>query len=154
MSNTPNQEVGMKLRVAAAILSHLTLTLPLFAFQAALKAANPAEAAYLSYVAAWKSKDLTLLDKVIARDYMTLNGQKKVSTKSDEIEEAKTSPAYDTMRVDEIHSLVVGDTAVISALLTVAGISEGKPYTVQVRDLATFLRRNGSWQLVADQSAS
>jgi ketosteroid isomerase-like protein len=58
------------------------------------------------------------------------------------------------MQVDEIHSLVVGDAAVISALLTVAGTDGGKAYKVQVRDLATFLKRDGRWQLVADQSAN
>lgn len=144
----------MKVRVVAAAWFCLTMALPSFAFQEMPKAHNAAEAAYYDYVSAWKSKDLSRLDKVIAKDYMTLNGQKKVSTKASEIEEAKTSPAYGTMRVDEIHSLVVGDTAVISALLTVAGTSEGEPYKVQVRDLATFLRRNGNWQLIADQSAS
>lgn len=94
------------------------------------------------------------LDAVIAEEYMTLNGEKKVAHKSNEMAEAKTSPAYDVMQVDEIHSLIVGDTAVISALLTVAGTDGGKAYKVQVRDLATFIKRAGHWQLIADQSAS
>lgn len=123
-------------------------------FGEAIRPSNEAEKAYLQYVAAWKAKDLSTLDAVIASDYMTLNGEKKVAHKSNEMEEAKNSPAYDVMQVDEIHSVVVGDTAVISALLTVAGTDGGKSYKVQVRDLATFVKRNGRWQLLADQSAS
>ena len=125
-----------------------------YSFASPSQAGNGAESAYFQYVAAWKAKNLPALDAVIADDYMTLNGQKKVSHKSDEIEEAKTSPAYDEMQIDEIHSLVVGNTAVVSSLLTVAGSDGGKAYKVQVRDLATFLKRNGHWQLIADQSAN
>lgn len=123
-------------------------------FAEPVKASNGAEEAYMRYVAAWKAKDLHALDAIIAKDYMTLNGEKKIAHKSNEMEEAKSSPAYDVMQVDEIHSLVVGDAAVISALLTVAGTDGGKAYKVQVRDLATFLKRDGHWQLVADQSAN
>ena len=133
----------------------------LIAFSSALTLAqapvvpnNSAERAYLDYVAAWKAKDLPALEAVIADDYMTLNGDKKISHKSDELQEAKSSPAYDTMHVDDIHSVVVNDTAVVSSLLTVAGTASGKAYRVQVRDLATFVRRNGHWQLLADQSAT
>ena len=143
----------MKLRLAATI-SAFTLLSTFISAQTAVVPANGAERAYLDYVAAWKAKNLPALVSVIADDYMTLNGEKKVSHKSDELEEARSSPAYDVMQVDEIHSVVVKDTAVISTLLTVSGTAGGKAYRVQVRDLATFVQRNGQWQLLADQSAS
>ena len=132
----------------------LALSSTLTFAQAPIAPHNGAERAYMDYVAAWKAEDLPALEAVIADDYMTLNGEKKVSHKADELQEAKSSPAYDSMHVDDIHSVVVNDTAVVSSLLTVAGTASGKAYHVQVRDLATFVRRNGHWQLLADQSAS
>ena len=144
----------MKQAAHAIAIALLALSGTLANAAAPVTPGNDAERAYLSYVAAWKAKDIPALSLVIADDYMTLNGEKKLAHKANELDEAKSGPSYDIMQVDEIHSTLVDNTAVISALLTVAGTADGKAYRVQVRDLATFLKRHGHWQLIADQSAS
>lgn len=141
----------MKTLAAGLLLAGCIFTFP---HTSSAQSGNGAESAYRQYIAAWKGKDIPALDALIADDYMTLNGQKKVAHKRDELDEARASPAYEAMEVNEIHSLLIGNTAVVSALLTVAGSEGGKPYKVQVRDLATFLNRGGRWQIIADQSAN
>ncbi len=114
---------------------------------------NEPETAYLQYVAAWKAKDFATLNRVIADDYSTLNGEGKLANKAAELAEAKSDEPYSQMEVVELHSHLIGTTAVLSGVLTVAGTSSGKPYTARARFLATLIQRNGKWQIVADESA-
>jgi ketosteroid isomerase-like protein len=108
----------------------------------------------LKYVSAWKAKDIPSLDRLIADDYMTLNGESKLANKQSELAEAKDDPPYDRMDVLEIHSLIRGNTAVVTGILQADGKSAGgKPFSAKARFLATLLKRNGQWQLVADQSS-
>lgn len=58
------------------------------------------------------------------------------------------------MQVDEIHSLIVHNTAVISGIVSAAFTDKtGKQVSVRVRVLATLLRRHGRWQIVAEESS-
>ena len=115
---------------------------------------NEPEKAFLAYVDATRTKNLAMLDRLIADDYMTLNGNNRVADKQSELEETKENPRFNTMQVDEIHSRIVKGTAVISAIITAAYTSSaGKPVQARVRVLATLLKRHGQWQIIADESA-
>jgi len=110
--------------------------------------------AYRNYVAAWKAKDITTLQKLIADDYMTLDPAGKVSTKDQEIASAKSDPTYDEMVVDDIHTRLLEATAIVCGRLLAKGRGgDGKPFSVRVRFLAVLVKRSGQWQLIADQSA-
>ena len=115
---------------------------------------NDPEKTFAAYVEATRTKDIPVLTKVIADDYMTINGDNKLATKKSEIEEAKQNPSFDKMQLDEVHSLVIGGTAVVSGIISAAYTNRaGKPIEAKVRVLATLLKRRGVWQIVADESA-
>ncbi len=119
-----------------------------------ITAANDAEATYLRYLEASKNKDTGALSALIADDYSTLNGRGKLTTKADEISEVKSGPAFDSLTVTQLHSHIVGDTAVISCSLAITAHQNGSDLNVNARELAVLLKRNGRWQLVADESAT
>jgi ketosteroid isomerase-like protein len=105
-------------------------------------------------VEAWKSKDLTGLQHVIADDYMALNSENKVSSKENEIATAKSDPVWNQMTVDEIHTHIVGKTAVASGLISAQGQrADGSAFNAKARFLAVLVKRDGRWQLLATESA-
>ena len=111
--------------------------------------------AYKAYVQAWKTKDLSALQKLIADDYMAVNSQGEMSTKEIELGFAKTDRAYDEMAVDDIHSRVWGNTAIVTGLISAQGKStDGQAFAARVRFLAALVKRHGAWQLVATESAA
>ncbi len=134
-----------------------TLFLLLWVTQAVaepVQAHNEPEQVYLRYVDATRTGNLSALETCIANDYQTINGQNNLATKKDGLAEAKENPAFNTMQVDEIYSLIVHNTAVISGVVSAAFTNKaGKQVSVRVRVLATLLHRHGQWQIVADESS-
>ncbi len=134
-----------------AALSIMILAVPP-AFTRSANDDESVQAAYKAYIQAWKSKDLIALQQLIAEDYMAMNSENQVATKADEIAGAKADLHWDEMMVDEIHTHVLGNSAIASGLLSARGKrADGSDLTVKVRFLAVLERRNGTWQLAADQ---
>ena len=114
-----------------------------------------AQQAYQAYVKAWKLKDLVALRNLISDDYMAVNFEGKVSDKENEITTAKADPEWLAMTVDEIHTRIFANTAIASCFISADGKRrDGNVFTAKVRFLATLIKRNGVWQLVATQSTA
>ena len=113
------------------------------------------EEAYTQYVAAWKAKDIDALRKLIADDYQVMNPDSELSTKEKELASAQSDPAFDGMKVTEMHTRVWANTAVVSGLITASGKgANGTPFNYQGRFLAVLVKRGGAWKLVATQSGT
>jgi uncharacterized protein (TIGR02246 family) len=111
--------------------------------------------AYRAYVAAWKSKNLQALEKLISPDYMAVNFEGKLSDKANELATAKSDNDWDAMTVDEIHTRNWGDAAIASGFISAQGKRpDGTSFNARVRFLATLVKQDGRWQLVATQSGS
>ena len=116
---------------------------------------DEAQQAYRAYVKAWKLKDLAALRNLISDDYMAVNFEGKVSDKENEISTAKADPEWLAMTVDEIHTRIFGNTAIASGFISAEGKRrDGDVFKAKVRFLATLIKRNGVWQLVATQSTA
>lgn len=110
--------------------------------------------AYRAYIQAWKTRDIGALRRIIADDYMAVNFENKVSSKEIEIATAKSDPVWNEMMVDEIHTHVVGGTAVASGLISAQGQrADGNVFNAKARFLAVLVKRDGRWQLLATESA-
>lgn len=110
--------------------------------------------AYKAYIQAWKTRDIAVLQRIIADDYMAVNFENKVSSKEIEIATAKSDPVWNEMTVDEIHTHVVGGTAVASGVISAQGQrADGKVFNAKARFLAVLVKRDGRWQLLATESA-
>lgn len=111
--------------------------------------------AFKAYVEAWKNKDIASLQRLIADDYMALNSENKVSSKEIELATVKADPIWNQMTVDEIHTHIVGNTAVASGLISAEGKRpDGTVFNAKARFLAMLVKRAGKWQLLATESAS
>lgn len=114
-----------------------------------------AQQAFKAYVEAWKNKDIASLQRLIADDYMALNSENKVSSKEIELATAKADPIWNQMTVDEIHTHIIGNTAVASGLISAEGKRpDGTVFNAKARFLAMLVKRAGKWQLLATESAS
>lgn len=110
--------------------------------------------AYKAYIQAWQTKDIAALQRIIADDYMAVNFENKVSSKEIEIATAKSDPVWNQMMVDEIHTHVVGSTAVASGLISAQGQrADGSVFNAKARFLAVLVKRDGRWELLATESA-
>ncbi len=111
--------------------------------------------AYRAYVAAWKTKDLAALEKLISPDYMAVNFEGKLSDKANELATAKSDNEWDAMSVDEIHTRDWGDSATVSGFISAQGRRpDGTSFNARVRFLAMLVKQDGRWLLVATQSGS
>ena len=111
--------------------------------------------AYEAYVQAWKLKDIATLQKLISDEYTAMNFESRLSDKENEIATAKTDAEWISMRVDEIHTRVFGNTAIASGLLSAQGKRpDGNIFSARVRFLAALVKQDGAWQLVATQSTA
>ena len=109
--------------------------------------------AYEAYVQAWKTKDITALQKLISDEYMAMNFESKLSDKDNEITTAKGDAEWISMSVDEIHTRTFGGTAIATGLLSAQGKrTDGTTFSARVRFLAALVKHDGVWQLVATQS--
>jgi ketosteroid isomerase-like protein len=128
---------------------------PISSFSAEDKSTEAAEQAYKAYVKAWKLKDLMALQNLISENYMAVNFEGKVSDKANEITTARKDAEWNSMSVDEIHTRIFGNTAIVSGFISAQGRrKDGEIFNARVRFLAALVKRDGIWQLVATQSSS
>jgi ketosteroid isomerase-like protein len=148
-----------KIQISALLTGVVVLLLCLVPLQVVSKTATDdpqVEQAYKAYVRAWRVKDIATLQRLISEDYMAVNFENKLSDKHNEIETAKTDADWISMEVDEIHSRRFGNSAIASGVISAAGKRpDGSVFNARVRFLAALVKdKEGSWQLVATQSAA
>jgi ketosteroid isomerase-like protein len=142
------------LYIFVAAVACFSLTQPLCAQQREQEE-SAVQDAYKAYIQAWKTRDVAALQKIIADDYMAVNFENKVSSKEIEIATAKSDPVWNQMTVDEIHTHIVGTTAVASGFIAAQGQRpDGSVFNAKVRFLAVLVKRDGRWQLLATESAA
>jgi uncharacterized protein (TIGR02246 family) len=104
-----------------------------------------------------KTKDKALYERYVAPDYIHTNPAGEVTSREKEFSDMtsgvqtfasiKLIPLpYDQIRIFN------DNTALITAHYNVTGNDHGKEFTMQTRSLATWVKRNGAWQMVAFQA--
>lgn len=115
------------------------------------------QAAMETVTKAIKTKDKALYERYVAPDYIHTNPGGEVTNREQEFSDmtsgvqtfASIEPIalpYDQIRIFN------DNTAVVTAHYTVKGNDHGKDFTMQTRSLATWVKRNGAWQMVAFQA--
>jgi len=97
--------------------------------------------------------DLQTLEKIMAFDYVKIKSDGSLSDKKTTL--ASYQPdrrAWDVARGDEYDVRVYGDTAVLIGRWTARGNNDGQPFDYTARFLSIYVRRDGRWQMVAEQS--
>lgn len=97
--------------------------------------------------------DVETLEAIMAFDYLKIQSDGSLSDKKTTL--ASYQPdrrAWDVARGDEYDVRIYGDTAVVIGRWTARGNNDGQPFDYAARFLSIYVRRDGSWQMVAEQS--
>ena len=86
----------------------------------------------------------------VMEDYTLTNSMGKVTTRADDIAEAKKNdPKYEIFENYDMKVRVHGDTAVVTGKTHTKGVSGEKPFDFQFQFTDTFVKDGGRWRLLA-----
>jgi len=103
---------------------------------------------------ATRTKDATLLKRIIAEDWVATNEMGKALNREQYI--SQTTSNTDVIQSNENFDMqvrVYGNTAVVTGGLTEKGTRSGTAYTDTYRWTDVFVKRGGQWQAVVSQWA-
>ena len=106
------------------------------------------------YQKAVEQNDAQTMARILADDFVLVDGHGKSSTKADLVDDAKSGKThYEHQRDTEQAVRVWGDTAVVTAKLWAKGIEDGEPvdYTLWFSD--TYVRTPKGWRYVFAQAS-
>jgi ketosteroid isomerase-like protein len=112
-------------------------------------------AAERAWSAAFLAHDREALSRLIADDFVGIDGRGWVSEKTAELDEAAppgpgaTAPILVGEELSDVRVRVYGDTAVLTALNTARFSSAGTASTILYRRTTVWVRRESRWQCVS-----
>ena len=127
----------------------------LFFFATAVGGDVPATIARLEHewAAAFLAHDVKTVDRILADDYVGVDGRAMVSDKKSELEEVKNTEAGDFELLDDqisdITVRVYGTTAVANAISNEKARFKGKEIAPRYRRTTVWVKRDGRWQCVS-----
>jgi len=106
------------------------------------------------YQAAVQRNDAGTMDRLLADDFVLVNGTGRVFTKADLLAEARSRDVvYERQEDSDQVVRVWGDTAVITALLWVKGAEKGKPFEYKLWFSDTYIRTPAGWRYAFAQAS-
>jgi ketosteroid isomerase-like protein len=108
------------------------------------------------YQAAVKANDAATLDQILADDFVLVNGRGKVSSKADLIGSARKKEVTYERQDEEPGTQKVrvwGDTSVVTALLWIKAVQDGKPIDYKLWFSDTYVRTPTGWRYVFGQAS-
>ena len=98
-------------------------------------------------------KDLAVLDKIMADDWVNIDFQGKTVTKAETLANLKAgSPATQAAGIGEMKVRIFGDSAIVTGSDTEKSTLKGKDVIDKYLWTDVFVKRDGRWQAVASQS--
>ena len=132
----------------------LALIVSAAAPRAAMAVPLPADlaAAAHAYDAAQVNGDRAALERLVADDYVLVNGAGQVQDKARLIADY-VAPGFklDPFTIEEPVEKVLGDTALLGGRVNMTGTDGGQRFAVVVRFVDTWARRDGQWRVVYSQ---
>ena len=96
--------------------------------------------------------DTSALDRIIADDWVCIDGAGLLITKSQLLERVASGPyPFDSHEFDETNLRIFGDAAVVTGRLSASGHDKDGPFHLQQRFTRVYVRREDSWQAIATQ---
>lgn len=102
---------------------------------------------------AHRTGDFATLAHLMADDYVRINPDGSVSNRAHTL--ATYQPEqhhWDLAEGDQYDVRVNGDTATVIGRWTARGVNNGQAFNYQARFLSIYVRRDGRWQMAAEQS--
>ena len=108
------------------------------------------------YQAAVKANDTAAIDQILADDFVLVTGHGQVYNKADLIDSARKKEITYELQEEEPGTQKVrvwGDTAVVTALLWIKSVQEGKPADYKLWFSDTYIRTPTGWRYVFGQAS-
>jgi ketosteroid isomerase-like protein len=106
------------------------------------------------YQAAVKRNDAATMDRILADDFVLVNGRGRVSNKADLLKEARSKAVIFEHQEESTQTVRVwGSTAVVTALLWLKGTNQGKPFDYKLWFSDTYVRTPSGWRYVFGQAS-
>ena len=100
----------------------------------------------------YQNSDAACIEQGVMEDYILINSRGKISTRADDLAEAKKGdPKYEIFENHDMKARVHGDSAVVTGVTHTKGISGGQPFDAEFRFTDTFVKDRGRWRLWAGQ---
>ena len=104
-------------------------------------------------VVSYTKNDAAAPARILADDFTFTNPFGEVMTKEQRIGEIKPGGIqFDSYTVDDVNVRVYGDTAVVTSRATLSGKRGDQSLSGQYRGTSVFVKKGGTWQVVAAQS--
>ncbi len=155
----PNHDLIRRLSRSAKLL--LVITVATLTATSKIKASSEDDARIVAaldtkYQAAVKDNDATPMGQILADDFILVTGRGHVYNKAELIEHARKKEVTYEHQEEQVGSQKVrvwGDTAVVTALLWVKAVQEGKPVDYKLWFSDTYVRTPTGWRYVFGQAS-
>ena len=115
---------------------------------------NTVSALDAEYQAAVKINDADTMNRILADDFVVVTGRGQIYTKADLLDMARTKRVQYEHQEDTNKTVRVwGDTAVVTALIWLKGVDQGKPFDWHVWFSDTYARTASGWRYVHGQAS-
>ena len=101
---------------------------------------------------AYPRRDVSALDRIIADDWVCIDGAGLVITKKQLLERVESSATFfDPYKFDEISLRMFGDAAIVTGRLSGTKRGNDGTFYLEQRYTRVYVKRNDRWQSVATQ---
>ena len=113
------------------------------------------EASEVAWSAAFLRHDAPAISKLLADDFVGIDGRGMISDKPAELQEAKaprpgsSGPILVREDLSDVLVRAYGNTAVLTAINTAQFAEDGKESTIRYRRTTVWVRQDGRWQCVS-----
>jgi ketosteroid isomerase-like protein len=155
-SNRPKPNPPATPRIALETLAAAALLLagPATAIASPADDARIVAALDIQYQAAVKANDAATMERILADDFVLVTGRGKTFNKADLLKGARDKEVtYEHQDELDQKVRVWGDTAVVTALLWVKGISDAKAFEYKLWFSDTYVRTPAGWRYVFGQAS-
>lgn len=108
------------------------------------------------FQAAVKANDAATIDRIVADDFILVSGRGHAFDKKAQLEEARQKSTVYEHQEEEAGTQTVrvwGDMAVVTALLWIKGVRDGKPIDYRLWFSDTYLRTPSGWRYTFGQAS-
>jgi uncharacterized protein DUF4440 len=101
---------------------------------------------------AYLKADARTVEASLDETYTLTNSRAIVSHRDDDLREVRAGdPKYTVFRTHDMQARVYGDAGIVIGVVSLKGTSQGKAFDADMRFTDTFVRKGGTWKMVAAQ---